>query len=42
MTYDPATRAYRDTRGWTLKAVYRALNAPSPARSTAPSGHSFS
>jgi transposase len=28
MTYDPATRAYRDThlaRGWTTKAVYRAL-----------------
>ena len=28
MTYDPATRAYRDThlaRGWTNKAVYRAL-----------------
>lgn len=28
MTYDPATRAYRDThlaRGWTKKAVYRAL-----------------
>jgi len=28
MTYDPTTRAYRDTRlarGWTKKAVYRAL-----------------
>jgi transposase len=28
MTYDPATRAYRDThlaRGWTTKAIYRAL-----------------
>ena len=28
MSYDPATRAYRDARlakGWTLKAVFRAL-----------------
>ena len=28
MSYDPATRAYRDahlTKGWTLKAVCRAL-----------------
>jgi len=28
MSYDPATRAYRDThlaKGWTMKAVYRAL-----------------